>query len=156
MTAVCENLELYADGAHVGNSTAADPLSVTIPGQTAVLAVSCERMVSTQGLLLATSSGVVTDNSWLCSGAVADSSWTGDTFDTTEWQQADQIGQNAGSQSQIEPYAHWVWYGTGSTIFCRRTLPSAHIKPVSTFVTSVDECARQCLLGSACDMFQFR
>ena len=135
VTAVCDKLTLYADGNNVGASSSPEVLSVTVPGQTDVLAVSCEKTSGPGGFLLSTSMGIVTDNSWLCSDTVTDTAWTEKVFDDTAWQQADQIGQNtAGSffveYKEIDPYAHWVWYGTTNTVFCRRTISNTPNKPI--------------------------
>ena len=161
VTAVCDKLTLYADGNNVGASSSPDVLSVTLPGQTDVLAVSCEKTSGPGGFLLSTSMCIVTDNSWLCSDTVTDTAWTEKVFDDTAWQQADQIGQNTagssfGEYKEIDPYAHWVWYGTSNTVFCRKTISNTPNKPVAVYVSSMEECARRCLLGTACDMIQLR
>ena len=158
VSAVCGgDLALYADGSYIGNTSSPTVFSTSVPGDTSVLAVSCEVGQGNTGILLSTSSGVASDNSWLCSDTVTGHDWTEEVFDDTAWQQADQQGQNnLGEHRQIGPYAHWVWLGSSSPLFCRKTISSSQDKSVTQFVASVDDCAMRCLLGSVCDMFHIR
>ena len=79
------------------------------------------------GLLASTSTGVVTDATWKCSG-VEYSGWHLPGFDDTAWAQARVISANGvgiwGTVSAINTQAKWIWAQGlhGGTVYCRKTL----------------------------------
>ena len=163
ITAVCDTVKVYIDGNLRNSSTYPDLLTFSIVGMgDKIIAVSCERNSGPGKLLLSTDDGLVSDNSWLCTDDVTGSAWTKYDFDDSTWQQAEQFERNIPDESstefdQIEPFAKWIWLGSSSKIFCRKGTSTPFLaNPVTYYVDSVDDCARRCLLGSACDMFEMR
>ena len=79
------------------------------------------------GILASTSTGVVTDASWKCSG-VEETEWHLPGFDDSAWGQASVIAPNDGSVwasiEEISPDANWIWAQDTSTslAYCRKTL----------------------------------
>ena len=79
------------------------------------------------GILAETSSGVVTDASWKCSGDIQ-IGWNLASFDDAAWSQAQVVAPNDGSNfaffAEISPQAKWIWAQDSSGIyaFCRKRL----------------------------------
>ena len=81
-------------------------------------------------ILVSTSTGVVTDASWKCSGgAVEQTGWHLPGFDDAAWSQAQVIAANDGSfwmgvLPEISPAAQWIWSQNSDddVVFCRKRL----------------------------------
>ena len=90
-----------------------------------VLAIRTVNADSYVRLIASTSTGVVTDASWKCSG-MEESGWHLAGFDDASWSQAQVVapnGANVGSGvvSGINPAAQWIWAQNSSdTIACCR------------------------------------
>ena len=94
-----------------------------------VLAVKAVDLGGGAGMLASTSTGVVTDASWKCSGAVEQTGWHLDDFDDAAWSQARVIGTNDGSFwtgviDGISTEAQWIWSQNSrdDEIYCRKSL----------------------------------
>ena len=94
-----------------------------------VLAVKAEDIGTFAGILASTSTGVVTDASWKCSGGVEQTGWHLDDFDDAAWSQARVIAANDGSfwmgvVADINPAAQWIWSQNSNdgVVYCRKTL----------------------------------
>ena len=96
-----------------------------------VLAVKAVDTGDAGGILASTSTGVVTDASWKCSGggggAVEQIGWHLPGFDDAAWSQARVIAQNDGSLwtgvvAGISSEAHWIWSQGNSdlVVYCRK------------------------------------
>ena len=94
-----------------------------------VLAVKAVDIGGGAGMLASTSTGLVTDASWKCSGGVEQTGWHLDDFDDAAWSQARLIAANDGTfwmgvVAEINPAAEWIWSQNSGDdfVFCRKTL----------------------------------
>ena len=98
-----------------------------------VLAVHAVNLRGVAAILASTSTGVVTDDSWKCSGggggAVEQTDWHLPDFDDAAWAQARVVAPNDGSFwtgviAGINSEAKWIWAQNTSTAvaYCRKTL----------------------------------
>ena len=94
-----------------------------------VLAIQAEDIGTLAGILASTSTGVVTDASWKCSGGVEQTGWHLAGFDDASWSQARVVAPNDGSVwftavSGFNPAAQWIWSQDSSddVIYCRKLL----------------------------------
>ena len=92
-----------------------------------VLAVKAVDINSKIGLLASTSTGLMTDASWKCSG-VEQTGWHLPGFDDAAWSQARVIATNDGSTFRgviagISTEAQWIWSQSNSNeIYCRKSV----------------------------------
>ena len=95
-----------------------------------VLAIKATNFVADAGILVSTSSGVVTDASWKCSSAAEQTGWQLPGFDDAAWSQATVVAPNDGSvwpsvAAGFNPAAQWIWtqdVSNDNVIYCRKTL----------------------------------
>merc|ERR1712151_285230 len=81
------------------------------------------------GIILSTSSGLVTDKSWKCikSYDISPKIWTAPGFNDDSWPYAVSFGYNGvgpwGSKPGISPSAQWIWAEDDpTTVYCRKKL----------------------------------
>ena len=98
-----------------------------------VLTVKGEKWDGDHGVIASTSTGVVTDASWKCSGGVEQTGWHLAGFDDASWSQARVVAPNDGSVwftavSGFNPAAQWIWSQDSSddVIYCRKLLCWLH------------------------------
>ena len=128
---VDDQLHVYHDGGVVLTGyNRADGYNVSLD-DACVLAIKAVDLGHAAGLLASTSTGVVTDASWKCSGgdAVEQTGWHLPGFDDTAWAQAQVVAANDGSfwmgvVASINSTAQWIWSQdiSDDVIYCKKTL----------------------------------
>ena len=95
-----------------------------------MLALTATNSAGAGGLLASTSTGVVTDETWKCSGT-EEPGWHLEEFDDTCWDTAHVIAQHGDRPweviSGISGNAKWIWdtgftRGQEATTHCRKTI----------------------------------
>ena len=92
-----------------------------------VLAIRGEDFGVIAGILASTSTGVVTDKTWKCSGTL-EAGWDLTGFNDSHWEDARITGVNGdapwGLFADIDPSAKWIWSsGENDTVaYCRKEI----------------------------------
>ena len=120
---------VFYDGDMVLSRMFSDDTASVSLSDVCVLTVKGENFEGGHGILASTSIGVVTDDTWKCSGGLEETGWHLPGFDDAAWSQAQVIAANDGSfwmgvVPEINPAAQWIWSqnsGDG-VVFCRKRL----------------------------------
>ena len=96
---------------------------------TCVLALRAGNVGGPGGLLASTDTGIVTDETWKCSGSWQ-AGWSLEYFDDSSWDNAYVVGVHGdvtwGRIDGIDESAKWIWdsgYTEGrSTTYCRKNI----------------------------------
>ena len=120
---------VFYDGNVVLSHVYLDDTSSVSLTDVCVLTVKAENWEGGYGVIASTSTGVVTNASWKCSGGVEQTGWHLPGFDDAAWSQAQVIAANDGTfwmgvLPEISPAAQWIWSqnsGDG-VVFCRKRL----------------------------------
>lgn len=117
----------FADSALYGTGDdTQQPLAVTIPPDTDVVAIECTVSGSVGGILASFGDQYLTDATWRCSRNYEEG-WQGAGLDETFWQRATVTGQNGDPQWGVVPgvmsNAKGIWTsglaGTDWQVYCR-------------------------------------
>ena len=124
-------VDIFHDGAIVQHdSWWGSAVTAPLPGDTCVLALTATNNGGAGGLLASTSTGVVTDETWKCSGT-EQQGWHLEEFNDTCWSSAHVVAQYGdgpwGAISGISGNAKWIWdigyvEYTVATTYCRKTI----------------------------------
>eukprot|EP00918_Siedleckia_nematoides_P001726 GHVU01004102.1.p1 GENE.GHVU01004102.1~~GHVU01004102.1.p1 ORF type:complete len:285 (+),score=9.68 GHVU01004102.1:113-967(+) len=133
-----DRVSVYIDGQAtpiVQNYNWQQVSSVQIPGNTKVVAIQCRDKARVKvGIIASLSNGVVTDNSWQCSGTLQ-AGWAGTPFTPNPawWASATIIPNiaawgNFAQNGGISSSAKWIWTsqysypGWDTPVYCRKQL----------------------------------
>ena len=130
VTATGDNtIDIYHGGVSVQHDSLwRNAVSATLT-DTCVLAMTVTNTGGPGGLLASTNSGIVTDESWKCSGT-EQTGWYLEEFDDSGWDNAYVVrvhgDQPWGVIAGIDGSAKWIWdtgYAPGrATTYCRKTI----------------------------------
>ena len=125
-------MELFADDASLGNDNNDWHVSFTygnIPGNARVLSVVGTDVGGGFGILGSTTNGLLTNESWKCTGVLYPG-WNSPDFDDQNWPSARVFGVNSADSpwqrmiSGIEATAKWIWAADHDhgVVYCRLNL----------------------------------
>ena len=121
-------MEMFADGRSLGkdNGMWNRPETFLIPGDTQVISVAGKDSGVKYGLLGSFSNGLVTNESWRCSGVLSPG-WNSPDFDDQQWPLAVVVANHGDSPwgfiSGIASKAKWIWTSRQySDVYCRLNL----------------------------------
>ncbi|CAH3030526.1 unnamed protein product, partial [Porites evermanni] len=112
-----DSMELFADDTSLGNDNNDWHVSFTygnVPGNTRVLSVIGTDVGGGFGILGSTTNGLLTNESWKCTGVLYPG-WNSPDFDDQNWPSARVFGVNSADSpwgkmiSGIETTAKWIW-----------------------------------------------
>ena len=117
--------------------------TVTLPIGSTVLAIECFNTGGPFGIIGSTNDGMLTDDSWKCSGEMQDG-WMNPDFDDSSWETAQVIkgnddGGDPGKIDEVSDDAQWIWSTGGETTsYCRKMLIEKDTSVGKLEVTVVD------------------
>ena len=117
---------VYADGVEVGHGLLDNPITVTIPDRTKLIAVKAVDNNNYAGFIGSLSNGLVTDGSWKCTRDLA-TDWEKLNFDDSKWSAPTATRANGDPQARrVASSAKWIWAGAyndaKTTVYCRKRL----------------------------------
>ena len=127
-----DSMELFADDTSLGNDNNDWHVSFTygnVPGNTRVLSVIGTDVGGGFGILGSTTNGLLTNESWKCTGVLYPG-WNSPDFDDQNWPSARVFGVNSADSpwgkmiSGIETTAKWIWAAdhNNGVVYCRLNL----------------------------------
>ena len=141
VTATGDNtVDVYHNGVSVQHGPVWEyAVSATLT-DTCVLAMAVTNVGGPGGLLASTNTGVVTDETWKCSGT-EQTGWYLENFDDSSWDSAYIVGTHGdqpwGVIAGIDGIAKWIWdtgYAPGhATTYCRKTICDGMLNTLSVY-----------------------
>lgn len=116
-------MKMFADGESLGEDNGECKVASTflIPGDTRVISVWRKSTRSQYGILGSFGNGLVTNESWKCSGNWSNG-WNSRDYDDAHWPHAVAVG-NHGIIPGISKAAKWIWTNSRySKVYCRLDL----------------------------------
>ena len=120
---------VIANGVEIGEEvTKGKTTTFTLPKALQVLVVlATHYSIDAPGILGSFSNGVVTDETWKCTGEPVSSGWGTSDYDDSQWPTAVEYGNNTNPAlplwegQGILPSAKWIWVAnrTSGNIYCR-------------------------------------
>ena len=124
-------MELFADDTSLGNDNSnwRASFTYTIIGNPRVISVVGTDFGGGFGILGSTTNGLLTNESWKCTGVLYPG-WNSPDFDDQNWPSARVFGVNSADSpwrmmiSGIEPTAKWIWAADqdNGVVYCRLNL----------------------------------